>query len=151
MSIKFVGEHIAKLDDKGRLVFPSPLKSLAESEGVGRLRFVVRKNIFCKCLDVFTYDEWVRESESVKSRLNLFNREHATFWREYMRNRAMVEPDEKMGRIQIPKHLLEMIDVCKEVVFAGNDHKVEIWSKEHYQSVKLSESEFVHLAEKILS
>ena len=150
MSIKFVGEHIAKLDDKGRLVFPSPLKSLAESEGAGRLRFVLKKHLFRRCLEMYAYDEWERESESVKARLNLFNREHDSFWQQYMRDRAIVEPDEKVGRIQIPKNLLEMIDVRKEVVFAGNDHKIEVWAKEHYFDNKLSETEYIALAEKIL-
>ena len=150
MTIKFVGEHIAKLDDKGRLVFPSPLKALAERAGVEKLRFVVSKNIFSKCLDILTYEEWEKESESVKARLNSFNREHTAFWREHFRDCAIVEPDEKMGRIQIPKHLLEKIDIRKEVVFAGNYYKIELWAKEHYQDSKLSEDEYINLAEKLL-
>ena len=43
-----------------------------------------------------------------------------------------------------------MIDVRKEVVFAGNGFKIEVWAKEHYQETQLSESEFTALAEEIL-
>ena len=96
---KFVGEYRAKTDDKGRLVFPSAFKSLMDS--TRPLRLVVKKNLFSPCLDIFTYEEWERESEEIKSRLNFFNREHAAFWRGYMSGRAMVEPDGKLGRISI--------------------------------------------------
>jgi len=63
---------------------------------------------------------------------------------------AVVEPDEKLGRISIPKRLLEQIGVEREVVFAGNDHKIEIWAKENFQNTKLPESDYLALAEKIL-
>ena len=68
------------------------------------------------------------------------------FWREYMRNRSLVEPDGKVGRINIPKKLLESIGADKEVVFSGNDHKIEIWAKERYESNEISNEDFVALA-----
>ena len=139
--ITFIGEYGAKLDDKGRVVFPSAFKSLMPSEG--DLRFVVRKDIFEECLEMYTFDEWQRQSEEVKSKLDFFNKEHAIFWREYMRNRAIVEPDGKLGRISIPKKLLESIGVTKEVVFSGNDYKIEIWSKEKYEASENSKAEYI--------
>ena len=65
IAIMFIGEHIAKLDDKGRLVFPSPLKALAESERVGKLSFVLKKNLFRSCLEMYTQEEWDRQSQAV--------------------------------------------------------------------------------------
>lgn len=146
--IKFIGEHSGKVDDKGRVVFPSSLKAMLGSSA--DLRFVVKKDLYFNCLEMYTYDEWVRQSEEVKSRLNFFKKEHALFWREYMRDRALVEPDEKFGRISIPKRLLSEIGVDKEVMFAGNDHKIEIWAKENYNQEKLPGSDYSELAEKIL-
>lgn len=142
--ITFIGEYGAKLDDKGRMVFPSAFKSLMPSEGA--LRFVVRKDIFEECLEMYTFDEWQRQSEEVKSKLDFFNKEHAIFWREYMRNRAIVEPNGKLGRISIPKKLLESIGVTKEVVFSGNDYKIEIWSKEKYEASEISKAEYIAIA-----
>lgn len=142
--VTFIGEYGAKLDDKGRVVFPSAFKSLMPSEG--DLRFVVRKDIFEECLEMYTFDEWQRQSEEVKSKLDFFNKEHAIFWREYMRNRAIVEPDGKLGRISIPKKLLESIGVTKEVVFSGNDYKIEIWSKEKYEASGISKAEYIAIA-----
>ena len=132
------------MDDNGRVVFPSAFKSLMPSEG--DLRFVVRKDIFEECLEMYTFDEWQRQSEEVKSKLDFFNKEHAIFWREYMRNRAIVEPDGKLGRISIPKKLLESIGVTKEVVFSGNDYKIEIWSKEKYEASGISKAEYIAIA-----
>ena len=133
-----------KIDDKGRVVFPSPFKSLISAEGDAR--FVVKKDIFEDCLEMYTFEEWERQSEEVKSKLNFFNRAHAAFWREYMRNRAIVEPDAKLGRISIPKKLLESIGVTKEVVFSGNDYKIEIWAKEKYEASEISNEEFLNIA-----
>lgn len=146
--IKFIGEFTVKVDDKGRLIFPSSFKAMLASGS--DLRFVVKRHLFANCLEMYTYEEWSRESEQVKSRLNFFNREHDAFWREYMRDRAEVEPDEKLGRISIPKRLLDEIGVGKEVVFAGNDHKIEIWAKEAFTINKMKGDDFTLLAEKIL-
>ena len=100
LMVKFIGEYVAKIDDKGRVVFPSSLKAMISSEG--DLRFVIKRDLFFNCLEMYTYEEWTRQSEEVKSRLNFFKKEHALFWREYMRDRALVEPDDKLGRISIP-------------------------------------------------
>ena len=142
--VKFIGEYSGKVDDKGRIIFPSAFKSLMQNEG--DMRFVIKKDIFEDCLGMYTYSEWERQSEELKAKLNFFNRKHAAFWREYMRNRAIVEPDSKLGRITGPKKLLEASGVDKEVVFSGKDHKIEIWAKDRYESGAVSEEEIISLA-----
>ena len=67
-----------------------------------------------------------------------------------MRDRAVVEPDEKLGRITIPKKMLSGIGAQKEMIFVGNDHKIEIWSKEKYSQKQMSSDEFIALAQSIL-
>ena len=145
---KFIGCYKAKVDDKGRLIFPSAFKSIM-GEGAS-LRFVVKKSLFAECLEMYAYDQWERDSEAVRSRLNFFNKEHATFWREYMRGTADVEPDGKLGRMTIPKALLEKAGIDKEVVFAGSNHMIEIWDKKKYEEREMDSRDFVALAEKIL-
>jgi MraZ protein len=144
----FIGEYSAKIDDKGRLVFPSPFKSLCEesiSEG-----FVLQKSLYANCLEMRQMSAWMEESKQILSRLNLFNPDHDRFWREYTRNRAIVIPDAKFGRISIPKELLSSINASKDVVFCGRDFKIEIWSKESYEASRLSTEDFVNLAQSIL-
>ena len=145
---KFIGCYKAKVDDKGRLIFPSAFKS-GMGEGAS-LRFVVKKSLFAECLEMYAYDQWEKDSEAVRSRLNPFNREHDRFWREYMRGTADVEPDGKLGRMSIPKALLEKAGIEKDVVFAGNNHLIEIWDKEKYEAREMDSDSFVALAEKIL-
>ena len=142
--ITFIGEYSAKLDDKCRVVFPAPFKSLMPTDG--DMRFVIKKDIFEDCLEMHTFEEWERQSQEVKSKLNFFNRSHASFWREYMRDRAIVEPDSKLGRISIPRKLLESIGVTKEIVFSGSDYKIEIWAKEKYEASAISNEEFLNIA-----
>ena len=140
----FYGKYTSKLDDKGRLVLPAPLKG-ALPEG-GDMRFVVRKDIFESCLEMYTYSEWERQAAEVRSRLNFFNVEHATFWRAYMRDCVIVEPDAKFGRISISKELLDLIGVTKEVEFVGNGFKIEVWAKEKYEASRISNEDFVNIA-----
>ncbi len=145
--VTFVGEYTGKIDDKGRVVFPSAFKSLMPAEG--DMRFVVKKDIYEDCLEMYTFEEWEQQSQRVKSELNFFNRAHADFWREYMRDRAIVEPDAKLGRLSIPKKLLELIGATKEVVFSGIDYKIEIWAKERFNSRPGSKENFFVVAEQL--
>ena len=152
--IKFIGEYDSKLDEKGRAVVPSAFKAIVSKElskeNLSDISFVIKKSLFANCLEMYTYEQWEQESEQIKARLNFFNPEHDKFWREYSRERAFVTLDQKVGRIIIPKSLLTKIGVKKEIVFAGNDFKIEIWAKEKYAKTKMKESEFVNLATKIL-
>jgi MraZ protein len=145
--ITFIGEYTARIDDKGRVVFPSPLKSLMDAGG--DMRFVLKKDIFSDCLQMFTFEEWERQSGEVKSKLNFFNRAHAAFWREYMRDCVMVEPDAKLGRIMIPRYLLDAIGVKKDVAFSGINYKIEIWAEEKYQSSQISKEQYVAIAKSL--
>ena len=61
---KFIGSYKAKVDDKGRLIFPSAFKS-SMGEGAS-LRFVVKRSLFAECLEMYAYDEWERDSEAVR-------------------------------------------------------------------------------------
>lgn len=145
---KFIGEYSVKIDDKGRMIFPSAFKSVFAPDE--RLALVVKKDMFENCLQMYTYQQWEEESNEVRSKLNFFKKEHSNFWREYMRDRAVVEPDEKLGRITIPKKILESIGAEKEMIFVGNDHKIEIWTKELYNKKQMGSEEFVALAQSIL-
>ena len=55
--MSFIGQYEAKVDDKGRLVFPAGFKSLLPP-GEGNQRFVIKKNIFEDCLEMYTCEEW---------------------------------------------------------------------------------------------
>ena len=60
-----------------------------------------------------------------------------------------MEPDARLGRISISRKLLDSISVDKEVVFSGNDFKIEIWAKETFEASRLSNDEFIAIAESL--
>ncbi len=143
----FFGRHTAKIDDKGRLVIPSAIKNAVPAE---QMEFVVRKDMHSDCLEMYTWQEWSNMSQAVRSKLDLaFDDEHIRYWRTYMSNTAPVTPDAKLGRITIPKELLEAAGITKEVVVLGVDYKVEIWAKEKIDGGCLSPEEFRQMGKKI--
>ena len=144
----FVGEYICKLDDRGRLIFPAEFRAQASS--FAGSCYVVRKNLYDISLEVYQLEEWEKLAEQVKSRINILSREGNRVWEEFNRGRALVEPDEKMGRILIPKTLLEKINVQKEVVFFGLGFKIQIWAKEEWDKRGMSDEEAGELFEKLL-
>lgn len=145
--VTFIGEYTSRIDDKGRMVFPAPLKGMLPPGS--DMRFVIKKDLFEPCLQMFTLEEWEHTSAEVKSKLNFFNRQHAIFWREYMRDRDVVEPDAKLGRITVSRGLLDAIGVTKEVVFSGNDFKIEIWAKEEFEKNRIPNDEYIAIAESL--
>ena len=142
--VTFIGTYTAKVDDKGRLVLPAGVRRLMPIGG--DMRFVIKKGIFDTCLEMSTYEEWTAEAEDTRSKLDFFNDEHVQFWREYMRGIEVVEPDSKLGRISIPRDLLNAIGVTKEVVFLGIGSKLEVWAKESYETSRITNEKFVSIA-----
>lgn len=143
----FIGDYTAKLDDKGRLVFPADLKCLVESES--ERKFVVHKDIYQDCLEVYTFADWQEMAESVKGKLDFFNPNHANFWRKYMQDSAVVEPDPKLGRITIPSNLKDLIGLSKDVIFAGKGFKIEIWDAKKYRDQEMSTLDYQNLAQSL--
>ncbi len=142
--VTFIGTYTAKVDDKGRLVLPAAVR---RSMPVGGdMRFVIKKGIFDTCLEMSTYEAWYAEAEDTRAKLDFFKEEHVQFWREYMRGIEVVEPDAKLGRISIPRNLLDAIGVTKEVVFSGIGSKMEVWAKESYEHSGITNEKYVSIA-----
>ena len=64
----FIGDYNCKVDVKGRVTFPSSLKKQMNSASDGR--FVVKKDIFEQCLVIFPIEEWERQNEIIRSKIN---------------------------------------------------------------------------------
>jgi len=148
--VTFTGDYTSKVDDKGRVVFPSSHKCMLPPGS--DMRFVVKKNIFEPFLEMYTFEEWDKRKSKVLSSLDIdFNYKHQLYWREYMRDCEIVEPDPKFGRISISRKLRDAIGVEKEVVFFGDDFRIEIWAKEKFdlQRGSVSRDEIIAIAESI--
>ena len=70
----FIGDYSCKADSKCRVMVPvSFRKVMAEMQ---QETFVVRRNVFEDSLDMYPYKEWEALVESLRARLNLFDRRH---------------------------------------------------------------------------
>jgi len=143
----FVGDYPCKIDAKGRVLFPAAFKKQLASNANGR--FVVKKDIFEKCLVLYSSDEWERQIKIIRSKINPYKKEHARFLREFYKGTAELSLDSN-SRLLFPKRLLELVDVSKDIVMAGQDDRIEIWDKTVYESQDMGEDDFAGLAEKLL-
>jgi MraZ protein len=143
----FIGDYICKVDTKSRVTLPAAYKKQMP-EGAEE-RFVIKKDIYEKCLILYTIEEWEKQNESLRSSMNPYNKDHNRFLREYFRGTAEVAADAN-NRILIPARLLEYAGIDKDVVLSGQDRKIEIWAKEAYESKEEQADDFAALAEKIL-
>ncbi|MEA3318122.1 MAG: division/cell wall cluster transcriptional repressor MraZ [Bacteroidota bacterium] len=143
----FIGDYNCKIDTKGRVTFPSALKKQMNS--ASQERFVIKKDIFEKCLVLFPIDEWDRQNKIIRNKLNPYNQEHNKFLRNFYRGSAEVVLDGN-NRMLIPKRLLNLVEIKKDAILAGQDGKIEIWSNELYESFEEDGGDFAALAEKIM-
>ena len=119
----FSGEHICKLDEKGRFILPLPMREILENQG--------KRLVYLKgpesCLWAYGNHEWTRILE--QSRAGLDEEESRLFMHHVVSEMTMSDID-KGGRVLIPgkmrKHL--NLDVDQEVVLIGLYQKLEVWS-----------------------
>lgn len=139
----FTGDFQVKADAKGRFLFPSALSACLLPDT--KKRFIIKKDIYENCLQVFTLQEWEKRLDTVRAKLNPFNKSHNVFLREFFKDTADVELDAS-GRMLIPKRLMEVIGSDKDLLILGLDTKIEIWSQAVYEASRPSADDFAALA-----
>ncbi len=120
MGKRFRGEYSHSVDQKGRLIIPAKFRELLGDE------FVVTKG-FDGCLFVFDKEGWDEFEEKIRS-LPMDQEESRALSRFFLAGAVDAETD-KLGRINIPKNLLEYAHLEKEVIVAGVGNRAEIWDK----------------------
>jgi len=143
----FIGDYICKLDAKGRVILPMAFKKQMPSTAEDR--FVVRRDIFEKCLVLYSIDDWNRQLEKIRSRINPYKKEHNEFLRNFFKGTAELVLDSS-NRLLIPKRMLDLAGISKDVVLAGQDGRIEIWAEEVYSHIDMPAEDFADLAERLL-
>jgi MraZ protein len=143
----FIGDYTCKVDVKGRIILPMAFKKQMPADAQDH--FVVRKDIFDNCLVLYAIEDWNRQLEKIRKKLNPYNREQNMFLRNFFKGTAELSLDNN-NRILVPKRLMEMIGAERDVVLAGQDGKIEIWAAENYEKVDMTAEDFARLAEKYL-
>ena len=121
----FMGEYNHTVDGKGRLIVPSKFRDQLGDE------FVVTKGLD-GCLFVYPPEEWKHIEEKFRE-VPLTTKDARMFARFFFAGAASCEVD-KQGRILIPQVLRSYAKLDKDVVSVGVLNRVEIWSKDSWQT-----------------
>ena len=146
--VNLVGTYECKVDAKGRLMVPAPLKK----QLVPMLQdgFVLKRSVYENCLELYPLKEWDAVMNEMKGRLNTFLKPHRNLLRQFTAGAKVVEVDTN-GRLLIPKDLVEFAGIDKEIVLASSTNFVEIWDKKKYENtLENSVDDFASLAEEIM-
>jgi MraZ protein len=142
-----IGTYECKVDAKGRLLLPAPLKKqLVSSLQNG---FVLKRSVFQPCLELYPMNEWNVMMQKI-NKLNRFVKKNNDFIRRFTAGVKVVEID-ALGRLLVPKDLVMYASIAKEVVFSSAVTIVEIWDKDLYEkSINGEDLDFADLAEEVM-
>ena len=121
----FIGEYSHSLDAKGRLIVPAKFR-----EGLGE-HFIVTKGID-RCLYIYPRSEWEVFEEKLRQ-LPLANADARRFTGFFLSGAVECDVDNQ-GRIIIPQSLRNYAGLIKEVVSAGVGSRIEVWSKDKWDT-----------------
>ncbi|MFY0714509.1 division/cell wall cluster transcriptional repressor MraZ [Seonamhaeicola sp. NFXS20] len=141
------GTYECKVDAKGRLMMPAPLKK--QMAAVLAEGFVLRRSVFQKCLELYPIAEWQALMQKM-NKLNRFKKKNNDFIRRFTAGVKMVEVDVN-GRLLIPKDLTVFANISKNIVVASAINIIEIWDKDLYeQAIDDAALDFADLAEEVM-
>tara|TARA_R110002049_G_scaffold248583_7_gene423080 strand:- start:459 stop:923 length:465 start_codon:yes stop_codon:yes gene_type:complete len=145
--VNFIGTYECKADVKGRVMVPTALKGQMAS--VLNKGFVVKRSVFQPCLELYPMDEWNLLMEKMNKK-NRFKKKNNDFIRRFSAGVKIVELD-ATGRLLIPKNLVEIAGISKDVVLSSAINIIEIWDKDSYEKVIEEDAEnFADLAEEVM-
>ena len=145
--ISFIGTYECKADAKGRVMMPVALKNqitpiLADG-------FVIKRSVFQPCLELYPMAEWSLLMEKMNKK-NKFVEKNNDFIRRFYAGVKIVEVD-AAGRLLIPKNLMSIAKITKEVVLSSAINMIEIWDKDSYEKViDKTAGNFADLAEEVM-
>ncbi len=145
--MNIIGTYECKIDSNGRLMLPSAIKKQL-SEIIDK-RFIIKRNIFYKCLELYPMKEWENEIEGVNN-LNRFVKKNSDFIRGFMAGVKIIELD-RNGRLLIPRDLIKFSEIKKDIVLSSSINRIEIWDKTKYEeSISKIRDNFSALAEEVM-
>ena len=136
-----IGEYRNTLDEKGRIQFPSKLRTVLEQN-----ELMVTQGLD-HCLMLFTVDEWKELNQKIVGSASLFNDQKRLVMRRFIAPAQKIEFD-KSGRLSIPQSLREYASLSGECVILGINKYMELWNAETYKEYLVAtESSFQQAAE----
>ena len=144
---QFLGNFEAKADAKGRIFVPAAFRKLLESQNEEWL--VLRKDIFQDCLVLYPGSVWEKEIETLRSKLNKWNKTQQQVFRQFVLDAERIELDAS-GRILVSKRYLQLVGINSQVRFLGVDNTIEIWAKDKLEKPLMVPEVFANEIEKLM-
>ncbi len=142
----FIGKYSLTLDTKGRLSVPAKFREVLAS---GYHASLILTTIDT-CLAAYPVEEWLAISERIRE-LPQMKRELKDFMRHIYSSATECALD-RQGRILIPADHRTYAGLDSgEVVIVGIMNKIEIWSRERWESVSAATSERMDEISDVLS
>ena len=114
LMISFSNIYPATVDDKGRVVVPAPFKK--EMGDAIEAVFVVEKDIYDKCLNIYPYSTWLTKVERLRERLNMDNPVHSQILSRYYEDIVKLNMAEN-GRLNIPANMLDYAGIVQKMLY----------------------------------
>ena len=134
-----MGEFHHNIDEKGRIIMPSKLR-----EELGNNIIITRG--LEDCLFIYSKEEWSQIVTKLKT-LPFTKKDARSFTRMFLSGATETEFD-KQGRIKLPLPLTKYATLLKECVIIGVNDRVEIWSKDNWNTfMNKSKEELSDLAD----
>ena len=142
-----IGTYECKVDAKGRLMIPSALKRQLSS--VLQNGFVLKRAVFQPCLELYPMTEWEKLMAKV-NKLNRFKKKNNDFIRRFTAGVKLIELDAS-GRLLVPKDLIGIAGISKDIVVSCVGDIIEVWDKVRYeQAIDDAAIDFADLAEEVM-
>ena len=146
--MRFLGNIEAKADAKGRAFLPATFRKVLQTGGEERL--VLRKDVFQTCLVLYPESVWNEQMDSMRQRLNRWNKTQQQVFRQFVSDVELVSLDGS-GRFLIPKRFQRMANIEQEIRFIGMGDTIEIWSNNEAEQQKMSAKDFGNALEELMT
>lgn len=145
--MRFLGNIEAKTDTKGRVFLPVAFRKVLT--GIGETNIVMRKDVFQKCLVLYPENVWNNQMDSLREKLNRWDKSEQTLFRQFVSQAEMIALDAN-GRFLIPKKYMQMVGIDQTVRFIGMGDTIEIWAAENEEEQFMDTEEFGKALEELL-
>ena len=132
MEIKGIrGQYSTTLDEKGRMMLPSKLRSQVPLESL-----ILTKSVD-RCLWLFPVDHWEKLVEGLREKKSLFSDQYQMIYRRLIAPAEEIFID-KSGRIKLLPSLMKSVGLARDCSLIGMDDHIEIWDERIYEEYEES-------------
>lgn len=140
MKLSFTGEHLHKVDGKGRVSIPSQFRRVLESadpdwrEGLNPGVYLQYGRATQRHLECFTVSAWAEVMRKIDA-LPRGSKPRRTLEKLFNAKSIQTNVDET-GRLVLPAWLRERLGLTEQVMFVATGDTFQVWSPENYAEVE---------------